>query len=124
MRIIDNNTLRLEAENKQNTVPTPSELKNRLAKQGLKTAVLGKYFEKEYTAVDGSSHPQVPASDEVRKWEEQNTLPDVNEDVDVNEVPGMDGFTVIDDASNDDIDELPEDLKDQLGDPDHDEIKE
>lgn len=98
----------------------------------------------EYTEEDF----KIPQSEEVRKWEEQNSLPDVDEDVAVTEieggektnedlfkestdqtpeVPGLEGFSIVDAANNDEVvdedhDELPDDLKDQLGNPD-DEVK-
>lgn len=122
------------------TVPTPLEVKEQLAKQGMKTAMLGEVFTDEdgdsrlapldkenYTAVH-VFEDDTPPSTEVRNWEEKmaldeteldakNSLRPIDSDEDAHEST-LDGFTVVDTTRNEEVDELPEDLKDELGNPD------
>jgi hypothetical protein len=113
MRIIDNTSLRSEAENKQNKMPTPLEVKNNLAK----TAQLGEYFEEPNDQI------VIPQSTEERMWLEKNAVAASTEkDEDVYK-SDLENTVPADPQANAEIDELPEDLKDELGTPDE-EVKE
>lgn len=101
-------------ENKQDATPEISQ-------DFRSTAELGERFE------DTSTSSEVPQSTEVRSWEEQmaldeaetdakNSLKPLDTDEDKYESQ-LDGFTVVDNTRND-VDELPDELKDELGDPD------
>lgn len=106
MRIIDNTNPNIETETK---IPTPLEMKENLAKQALKTPVLGEHFE-------GASEDYiVPASAEVRQWEEAKALDSHDEGA---ESPLNGNLIPADSEMSEDVDELPEDLKAELGEPD------
>ena len=132
MRTIDNGTIRIENEQKQNELnnnevaaaPTPRDVQENLAKQGMKEPVLGELY-------DGPVEQVLPQSAEVRNWEEkmaldetehdgQSSLSPVETDEDTYEST-LDGLNIVEtDDADSDVDELPEDLKDVLGDPDDD----
>lgn len=124
MRTFDNQNPNIPTESTENNVPTPLEVQANLAKQGIKTAVLGEHFEDEVETT-------IPPSAEVRSWEEQMALDETEVDARNSLSPlapeddtlesSLDGFTVVDSTAEGDVDELPEDLKDELGDPDSDE---
>lgn len=101
-------------ENKQDTVSETSQ-------DYRSTAELGGYSE------EANPNVEVPQSAEVRSWEEQmaldeaetdarNSLKPLGTDEDKYESQ-LEGFTVVDNTRND-VDELPDELKDELGAPD------
>lgn len=101
-------------ENKQDTTPETSQ-------DVRSTAELSEYPATTDTSVE------VPQSAEVRSWEEQMALDEVETDAKNSLKPldtdedkyesELDGFTVVDNTLGD-IDALPEELKDELGEPD------
>ena len=120
MRTIDNQNPNYINNNDTETykIPTPADVKKSLTK----TAVLGEHFESEEDYM-------VPPSDEVRKFAERKATVGFREDDEKPATSELDGFTVKDatqmeNESGEDIDEVPEDLDIDLGEPDDDEVKE
>jgi hypothetical protein len=139
MRTIDNSNA------KETYKQYAKEDAKNVGKEGVKLAILGDRLETKSDEVFA-----IPTSNEVRNWEAQTATPDVNtDDTDVSEidggektnedifkssedlkpeVPGLEGFSVVDktDAErdveeDDEHDDVPEDVKDVLGEPDDEE---